>query len=106
MGKPMVFSPQQIEEIKMLGTMVIYRPHSKALGPYQVAMIVSYDNQTGVATLILPGGTYHVSEVPYSKNLSEKNTWCFKNDVAPAETSSIPTPANDPNPVEPQPIES
>lgn len=91
MGVPLVFTPQQLEEIAVLGTLVIYRHYNKHLGDYQVGMIVAYNPVKGTATIVIPGGNYHFQEVPYSRDLSIKGSWCYKDDIqvkAPSPSSS------------------
>lgn len=83
-------SSQQIEEIEVLGTVVIYRPSNSTLGENVIpAMIAEYNIERGVANLWLVGKDYHIPNVPYSMNLGSVNSWCWKED-APAVGVELP----------------
>ena len=82
----MKFSLEHIDELKMLGNVVLYRPANKLLGaPVVAGMVTAYNAPTGKASLVLVGHGYSIPNVSYSPTLDTPNTWCYKTDIETIE---------------------
>ena len=93
MGNPLEFTPKQLDEIAVLGELVIYRSMNRHLREYEVGMITAYIPERGMASIFLIGG-YHFQDVPYDKDLSTKGTWCYKSDITPNIQAPRATPVH------------